>query len=90
MGVPKDIRPWLVYIEQFRYTWECMCGPMMSLFPPSCRCSILNPKIEHEEMAIHDAIVGYNKRVDYMVEGVGIHYFFAFVRPIVKLHGKLR
>ena len=40
---------------------------------------------EHEEMAIHDAIIGFNKRVDYMDEGVGIQYFFAFVRPIVKL-----
>jgi hypothetical protein len=25
-GVPEEIRPWLVYIERFRYTWECMCG----------------------------------------------------------------
>lgn len=40
---------------------------------------------EHEEMAIHDAIIGFNKRVDYMDENEGIQYFFAFVRPIVKL-----
>lgn len=29
MGVPKEIRPCLVYIliiEPFRYTWECMCN----------------------------------------------------------------
>ena len=34
----------------------------------------LNPKIEHEETPIHDAIIGYNKYVNYMDEGVGIQY----------------
>jgi hypothetical protein len=62
----------------------CLQGPLDDVpFFPGHRCSILNPKIEHEEMAIHDTNIGYNKHANYMDEGVGIQYFFAFMHLIM-------
>ena len=64
----------------------CLWGPFDDVFfSHGRRCSLLNPKIEHEEMAIHDVTIGYNKRVDYLDEGVGIQYFFAFVHLCIWL-----